>query len=108
MLQPQQGQVMTFEACLAELNRLAQEKVTASGGTLSLSDAALQVALEHPDLRTNHSGPAPSRSAHAEADFNRRLAELQHLAHEKITASGGKLSMGDATMQVALERPDLR
>lgn len=108
MPQPQQGQVMTFEACLAELNRLAQEKVTASGGTLSLSDAALQVALEHPDLRTNHSGPAPSRSAQAEADFNRRLAELQHLAHEKITASGGKLSMGDATMQAALERPDLR
>lgn len=40
--------------------------------------------------------------------FEQKLAELNRLAQERITASGGKISLADATMAVAMERPDLR
>lgn len=48
---PVTAEGMSFDAKLAELNRLAQERITASGGKLSLADATLAVATERPDLR---------------------------------------------------------
>ena len=48
---PVTAEGLSFEAKLAELNRLAQERITASGGKISLADATMAVAMERPDLR---------------------------------------------------------